>query len=467
MTLGTEKCAFVHLKSGKIQTSENIELMDLSRFPSLPNNETYKYLGMQQALTIDQTPAKEQIRKAMCNRLKLVLNTELYALAKATAINAWVIPIVTYSFGVLRWSQTDLEQMDRLIRTSLTKKRLHHPKSSMSRLYLPRKSGGRGLKNLQESHAKEVGKLHSYLKTVTHPLHQAIVSLDHNITPMHLSANAAPISENKNFVMDLEQKWKEKELHGRYAAVLNSDVVDKQLSTMYLVKGQLLMETEGFVGAIQDQVMATRNYRKYILKQNLAHDRCRLCNNASETIQHLSSGCSYLAPRDHKNRHDDAAKILHQAICHKFGLVQDTVPYYKYSPKDVLENEEAKIYWDMAVITDREISHNRPDILIFTKKENTARIIDITIPADHNILEARNQKISKYLDLAHEIKAIYQLAEVTIHPFVISANGLIEKRTFNELERLSIEDRKEVIVAAQKAILLGTCRTVRRVLNHE
>ena len=108
--------------------------------------------------------------------------------------------------------------------------------------------------------------------------------------------------------------------------------------------------------------------------------------------------------------------------------------YYKYSPKDVLENEEAKISWDMVMITDREISHNRPDILLFIKKENTVRNMDITVPADHNILQARNQKISKYIDLAHEIKTIYQLPEVTIHPFVNSANGLVEKRTINELE---------------------------------
>ena len=48
------------------------------------------------------------------------------------------------------------------------------------------------------------------------------------------------------------------------------------------------------------------------------------------------------------------------------------------------------------------------------------------IPNDHNLREAWNQKIAKYIDLSYEIKAMCQLDKVSIHPLVISANGLVE-----------------------------------------
>lgn len=57
----------------KIQNTQNNILMDLSLLPSLPMNDTYRYLGMQQSSTIDHTSAKEQIQEVVYKRLKTVL----------------------------------------------------------------------------------------------------------------------------------------------------------------------------------------------------------------------------------------------------------------------------------------------------------------------------------------------------------------------------------------------------------
>ena len=37
--------------------------------------------------------------------------------------------------------------------------------------------------------------------------------------------------------------------------------------------------------------------------------------------------------------------------------------------------------------TDREVRANRPDIIIKNKKEETCTLIDVTIPADKNIVQ--------------------------------------------------------------------------------
>lgn len=46
------------------------------------------------------------------------------------------------------------------------------------------------------------------------------------------------------------------------------------------------------------------------------------------------------------------------------GVVQQSTPYYKYSPKQILENDRSKIYWDRSVITERIILVNKPEFAI-------------------------------------------------------------------------------------------------------
>jgi len=53
----------------------------------------------------------------------------------------------------------------------------------------------------------------------------------------------------------------------------------------------LFAEIKGFLTAIQDQVILTRNYKKYILKQPDTDELCRRCGKESETIQHITAAC--------------------------------------------------------------------------------------------------------------------------------------------------------------------------------
>lgn len=464
MEFGLEKCAYVHVKGGQMQESENLKLMDESEFAPLQTGEKYKYLGIKQALTIDDVNMRKTIEEQFLNRITKVLKTYLNAKAKITAINTWALPILTNTFGVLNWTNTDLDNLDRKVRTTMTKHRIHHPHASINRLYLPRSRGGRGLKNLTIMHNNHLKKMHAYFITNTYPLHQAIVNIDVRLSPLNLALPFSPRTEKS--INTLENEWKQKELHGRYAAALNGADVDKALSTAYLANGQLMPETEGFVQAIQDQVISTRNYRRHIARENLPDDRCRLCSTTSESIQHLSSGCSYLAPRDYLSRHNAVGGIVHQAICLGKGLIEEEKPYYSYLPERLLENDQVKVYWDMPLTTDRLIRHNKPDILVIYKNEQRASVIDIIIPLDDNIRKARMEKITKYQELSEELKRMYGLVKVEILPVVISSNGLIDKLLSSNLQRMELADAKRTIALMQKSVLLATCATIRRVLAH-
>ena len=63
------------------------------------------------------------------------------------AINTLAIPVITYSFNVINWNLEEIRRMERRIRKLLILNRMHHAKSDFSRMYVPRKEGGRGIIN--------------------------------------------------------------------------------------------------------------------------------------------------------------------------------------------------------------------------------------------------------------------------------------------------------------------------------
>ena len=137
--------------------------------------------------------------------------------------------------------------------------------------------------------------------------------------------------------------------------------------------------------AIQDEVMATKNYKKHVMKKRtVLDDKCRLCGQKVENIQHITSGCVKLAGNiqhktlgcvklagnDYLHRHDQVTKIIYQKLARKVGLIKDTVPYYKYDLSTILANDEHKIYWNRTLHTDKTVRHNRSDIVLVNVKDN-------------------------------------------------------------------------------------------------
>jgi len=88
----------------------------------------------------------------------------------------------------------------------------------------------------------------------------------------------------------------------------------------------LFAETQGFLTVIQNQVILTRNYNKYILKQPNIDELCRRCGKESETIQHITAACEQLAPTEYLKRHDGQAKIIHQKLAEAAELIEEKKP---------------------------------------------------------------------------------------------------------------------------------------------
>ena len=115
----------------------------------LDQEGTYKYLGVNEADGVQHSKMKEKTRKECIRRVRSILKTELNSRNKLTAINTLAIPVVTYSFNVIDWNLSELKKIDTKIRKQLTRNRMHHPKSDVYRLYVPRSKGGRGIIQLE------------------------------------------------------------------------------------------------------------------------------------------------------------------------------------------------------------------------------------------------------------------------------------------------------------------------------
>ncbi|CAK1595214.1 unnamed protein product [Parnassius mnemosyne] len=139
MELGTDKCAILHVEGGRVANSEGIDLSMPMSIRTLSEAQTYRYLGMSQNMGIDESNMKRSVCGVFYARLTKVLNSLLSGVNKTHAYNGWIMPVLMYTFGMLRWTQTELNALDRKVRTIMTSHRMHHPRSSVMRLYLPRK----------------------------------------------------------------------------------------------------------------------------------------------------------------------------------------------------------------------------------------------------------------------------------------------------------------------------------------
>ena len=78
------------------------------------------------------------------------------------------------------------------------------------------------------------------------------------------------------------------------------------------------------------------------------------------------------------------------------------------------------------------------------QKKRICKIVDFAAMADHRINLKESEKNDNYLDLAWELKKLWNM-KVTIAPFVIGALGTITKGLLKDLEDLEVGEQVETI----------------------
>jgi hypothetical protein len=88
--------------------------------------------------------------------------------------------------------------------------------------------------------------------------------------------------------------------------------------------------------------------------------------------------------------------------------------------KPVCEAGDVTVLWNEAVHTDREVTTNRPDIIIKNEKEKKCTLIDVAIPADRNAVQKEMENNLKYKSLCIQIQRMWDL-KCTIIQVIIGA----------------------------------------------
>ena len=126
------------------------------------------------------------------------------------AINAWVVSVMRYGPGILKWNTNKLTSLDRRTRKFMTIHGALHPKSDLDRVYLSREMGGRELISCEGCIRMEENNLEWYVRNSVEPLTESVKAaetIEYNDTVNKKEFKLSWMREKKEL-------WKNKRMYG-------------------------------------------------------------------------------------------------------------------------------------------------------------------------------------------------------------------------------------------------------------
>ena len=174
------------------------------------------------------------------------------------------------------------------------------------------------------------------------------------------------------------------------------------------------------------------NHIKARIDKTKQNSKFRLCGDRDETINHITSECRKLAQKEYKARHDWVGKVIHWEMCKKLKF-DHANKWYIHNQAPVLQNDTHKLLWytnGSPNLGQKARPYNNQQ-----QKKKICKIVDFAVPAVQRIKLKECEKRDKYLDLARELKKLWNM-KVTIIPIVIGAFGKVTKGLLKDLEDL-------------------------------
>ena len=165
--------------------------------------------------------------------------------------------------------------------------------------------------------------------------------------------------------------------------------------------------------------------------------------------------------------------VMAIAWAKEYGLVGKGTKWYmeNWLRGQVLENSRAKLVWDFEFNLRKTTTSRRPDLVLEDKERNKIWICDMACPQQANIAAKRNKKVTKYRQLAFELRERRPGYDIAIIPVVIGALGGGMKEVLRDVERVFSErlERKKLaekaVAEMQKTVLMDSESMVRKVLS--
>ena len=159
----------------------------------------------------------------------IILETKLCCRNLMKGLNTWAVPLVRYSGPFLKLTREELKQMNQRTRKLMTMHKALHPRDDVDWLYVSRKEGGRGLASIEDTVDASIQRLEDYIEKHKRGL----------ITTIR---NDTKNTINERMTTTRKQKWKGKQLNGRFKRLINN--ISRQKTWAWLRKGNLKREAK-------------------------------------------------------------------------------------------------------------------------------------------------------------------------------------------------------------------------------
>ena len=390
---------------------------------------------------------------------------------------------MTPTFGILEWTKEEVHQIDVKTRKILTLTGNFHRNSSVDRLYTRRDQGGRGLNSVFDvflariislaRHIDVLAPTNPFISEVRRHEEQRLMRCSAELCRAFEITNTT--GEPKIVTTEVRKKMKDdhaqthnkKPQHGFIdRKQQNNPDINQELTHGWL-KTNISSHVEGYIVAIQEQEIRTRDLQKKREhpNDNTFNNNCRYCHSQKEDIFHILASCNHLSASLYLPvRHDEVGKVLFNAI------IRQKNPELKYvhPSNEVWHSNDLEIWWDTVVKTTPPVKHNKPDLIVWDKNSKKCFIIDVCVPLDQNIQQNEKLRQDRYLALSVGLKRIYPPYEFTVVPIVLGATGLVTNSLVTNLTTLGFVEPRELrslIQKLQMKALVGSMRVMKSAMT--
>ena len=387
--------------------------------PLLQNSDHYKFLGKQENTTHFEEIVTREASKEYLRRCAVIWSSPLTIPRKVASTNNFAVPAVQYHMWSSMWRMEDIRKLDRDTRKLIkNNKAVHHQESNAS-LDLQKSKEGRGLMEVESVYKLTNIKVAHYVSLAEDPRRNLVRMADErnhaeklpsiNTTAynyaneLDIRMTLDPVDKVTTITFNGETKIVKSAHLKALNSILKKVSSEKTLAEFrnqpWLSNLSVKQENEPNIHqtslialndcrnvldlvfsvnqAIRQQLVNTKTYQKAKLKYQIENITCRMWNVEQEIVPNIMCGCSSIA----QSRHDKMLRPLYHFTLNKYGFEESEVnkPWYQQSlPQPVMENQKAKIYWDIHhYVTNCPLNNaNKPDIAIFDKENNKWIIIE-------------------------------------------------------------------------------------------
>ena len=494
--VNVSKSGYLHLQSGRESISPVCKI-DQTDLPCCnASRGGYKYLGIIESDAVDKI---ENISRLI---VKVRKSTTMLARAHVNAnnfsklINMCVIPKIEYISHVVDFSDIQIKHVTKAMVDELTESGFHRSTANKSRLFIPRKHGGRGIisprlaiaracirrliillcsddayiRAIRESKSatwkSTVSQFSTTLKRVNLSaevgeshlrINDIEIALD-NIKSAHLQA----MTQYTNASIDKKiQKLSALVLHGSYSRLLRDQDICMMNASHFLLEGKMDRQTESIVAAAMDTAIPFRWYVHNILKQP-TQTTCRMCGNTNETIEHILSGCQVISFTQYLERHN---KMLSHVYYHLRDQINDTCVTGNQKMIRTIRTASVDLFWDSIIETAPIVPGCKPDML--WKDDRSILIIEGAITTNSKIKDKYNEKLAKYQPLASALKHMYPNHKISILPIIMGTLGAYEDRIVTNLQLLPGSTKvksRQLVSHMQSTVVYESAKILKRAL---